>query len=308
MSPPPAAGTPAAAFRADGLLLAITALWGCTFVTVKDALGAADPLTFLTLRFVVGAVVAAAVVRGGLRDRAAWRGGLVLGGLLFVGFLFQTWGLASTTPSRSAFLTGLSVVLVPLVSVVLGQRRPGPATLLGAALAAGGLLVLTGSGSGEVRLGDVLTLGCTVAYAFHIALTERYAQTTRATALVAAQLAVTAALCLLALPFGPRRLESTPALWFGVAVTGVLASFVAISIQTWAQARTSAVRAGVIFALEPVFAAALSAALGRESLGRAELAGGALIVAGVVVSEVGAALLRRRAKGPQATEQGAPTR
>jgi drug/metabolite transporter (DMT)-like permease len=281
------------------VLLGLTALWGLTFVTVKDALALADTFTFLALRFGVGAVVALTLARRQLRVPGVARTGAFLGLFLFSGFALQTAGLETTTPSRSAFITGLCVLLVPFVSWGLSGRRPPVPALLGVALAAVGLQALTGATfGGAFPIGDVLTFFCAIAYAFHVSLTERLARGLPAVAMVGVQLAVVSLLSVAALPFVSRRLESGPALWGGVLATGVFASALAISLQTWAQARTTAVRASLIFSLEPVFAAAYSAAVGREQLGRPELVGGGLIVGGVLVAELGAALQNRRAIAP----------
>lgn len=278
-------------WAADGVLLFITAIWGTTFVTVKDALEDADTLTFLALRFSLGALVAALLARGALRHRAAWRGGSILGVLLFGGYALQTWGLELTTPSRSAFITGLTVAFVPFAQLAVFRKRPPGAALLGVALAVPGLALLTGiEPGGGLPLGDALTLGCAIVYAFQIALTGKYAQQAPPTALVTVQLAVTAALAGALAPLGPLRLHPTPAFWGAVVLTGVVASAFAISLQAWAQARTTPVRAALLFSLEPLFAAGWSAALGREVLSGRELAGGALLVAAVLVGELGTAL------------------
>ena len=124
------------AATADAVLVATTAVWGASFVVVKDAVALADPITFLALRFALGALALTLVARGALADRALWRSGAVLGVLLFLGFVAQTAGLQLTTPSRSGFLTGLSVLLVPFVGLVLFRRWPSPPVLLGVVLAA----------------------------------------------------------------------------------------------------------------------------------------------------------------------------
>lgn len=289
---------PAQRYQADVVLLAITALWGCTFVVVKDALALADPFSFLAMRFFVGAVALTLIARGDLTDRYSVISGLKLGVLLFVGFAFQTTGLAYTTPSRSAFITGLSVVLVPFVSVALFRRMPKVFSLIGIAVAVAGLYVLTlgadraDTGAPDTTLGDLLTLGCAVAYAFHITLVERYAQRSKLSAMVGVQLWVVTLLSLPPLLFGARVRFEAP-LIVGVLVTGLLASALAIVLQTWAQARTTAVRAALIFSLEPVFAAFFSVAMGREELGRPELIGGSLILLGVLVAEVGGPVFER---------------
>ena len=282
---------------ADGVLVVVTAIWGASFVVVQDAVRLADPFTFLVLRFTVGAAVLSVRDWRAMGDRTLLRSGTALGVLLFVGFVTQTMGLQFTTPSRSGFLTGLSVLLVPFVGLLLFRKWPSPPVLLGVALAVVGLWFLTGGVSGADRQtarGDLLTIGCAIAFAFYIVLLEPAARVHRSTPLVAVQLWVVALLSLLALPFVPRHLTPSPALWWAVVYTGVLSTAVCLLAQTWAQARTSAVRAALIFALEPVFAAIWSVALGRERLGARELAGGTLIVLGIVAAELGGVLWARR--------------
>ncbi|MBX7114414.1 MAG: DMT family transporter [Myxococcaceae bacterium] len=286
------AGNP---FIADGALLAITLLWGVTFVTVKDAMALADPVSFVAMRFALGAAVTALIARRALRSAALWRTGFFLSVFLFLGFIFQTWGLKHTTPSRSAFITGLSMVMVPFASWWLSKRRPKAVAMLGTGIAVAGLFILTNAGTdgSGLNLGDGLTVLCTFAYAMHIALTEKWGPAHAPIALVTAQLTGVALLALLCLPFVDLQVSPSRDLWLAVAITGVLATAVAISIYTWAQARTSAVKAALMFSLEPVFAALYSAGTGREVLGQREYVGGALIIAGVLVAEVGGALLRR---------------
>lgn len=281
---------------ADAVLLLITLVWGVTFVVVKDALGHADPLTFLALRFGLGALAAALIVRRGLFDAALWRPAAVLSVLLFSGYQLQTWGLVWTAPSRSAFLTGLCVVIVPFVSKVLLKRPLVVPAVLGAGVAVVGLYVLTGAGAAARTLrGDLLTLGCAVVYAFHIVLTERYAAKHPAFPLVAAQLILSAAMFGLVVPLGEHRADFSPALLVGVLVTGLAATTLAIGLQTWAQARTTAVRAALIYALEPVFAAGYAALARGEVLSPREWAGGGLILVGVIVGGVGTRLWPRPA-------------
>jgi len=282
---------------ADGVLVVVTAIWGSSFVVVQDAVRLADPFTFLVLRFTLAAALLTALDWRGLADRKLVVAGAWLGALLFVGFITQTAGLQFTTPSRSGFLTGLSVLLVPFVSLVLFRKWPSPPVLLGVGLAVAGLWFLTGGASGggvATAKGDLLTIACAVAFAFYIVLLEPQARVHRPAPLVAVQLWVVVLLALVALPFVPRHFESSPALWWGIAYTALMSTAVCLLAQTWAQARTSAVRAALIFALEPVFAALFSVMLGRERLGSRELAGGTLIVLGIVAAELGGALWARR--------------
>ncbi|MBN1205779.1 MAG: DMT family transporter [Myxococcaceae bacterium] len=285
-----------ARFQADGVLVLLTVIWGTTFVVVKDALGHGDAFTFLALRFAVGAGVLSLRAGRRLLSPGVLRRGAVLGGFLFAGFALQTVGLEDTTPSRSAFITGLYVLLVPLVVLALFRRVPRVSSLLGVVLSAVGLYYLTraevGAAQGISR-GDLLTLGCAVAYAFHIAFTERYAPKEGVEALVAVQLWGVALLSVLCLPFVEARVEWAPAFLGAVLFCGVVASAVALSMQMWAQARTSAVRAAIVYSLEPVFAGAFSVLLGYERLGGREWVGGGLIILGVLVSELGSGLWDR---------------
>lgn len=274
---------------ADLALLGITMLWGTTFVIVKDALTGAGPFTFLALRFSIGALVALAIAGKDLRHGPSVRAGLTLGPLLFAGFALQTVGLAHTTPARSAFITGLMVLVVPLATVVLLRRTPKPWTLVGVGLALIGLWLLTHPRDGEIvestLLGDVLTFGCALWYGVHLTLNERYAERVRPMAFVAVQLAVIAVLSA-----GSSLAESQRIVWSlpllgAIVFCGVFASALAIGIQAWSMKRTTAVRTVLIFSLEPVFAAVLSVALGRESLDFEAVVGGAFVVVAVIVAE-----------------------
>jgi drug/metabolite transporter (DMT)-like permease len=288
-------GEQRARLQADSVLMLLTVLWGTTFVVVKDALSHADPFSFLALRFGVGAAVLSVLSGRKLLSPILLRRGGVLGLFLFAGFAFQTVGLTDTTPSRSAFITGLYVLMVPVVMLALFRRVPRVSSLVGVVLSAMGLYYLTGAavGSAGFSRGDLLTLACAVAYAFHISFTERYAPKEGVGALVAVQLWVVALLSALCLPFAEVRVEWTPAFIGAVAFCGVFASALALSMQTWAQARTSAVRAAIIYSLEPLFAGAFSVVLGYETLGVREWVGGGLIVLGVLVAELGSALWER---------------
>ncbi|MEN9796333.1 MAG: hypothetical protein RL653_29 [Pseudomonadota bacterium] len=279
------------AWRADAVLLGITAFWSTSFVLVKDALGHADPVTFLALRFGVGALACTA-----LAWREGWHLPSVLAGarlapFLFLGYVLQTAGLAYTTPARSAFLTGMCVLLVPFVAWGLLRRALRWGVMAGVGFAAAGMYLMTLAGKDGAAaqgswLGDLLTLGCAVSYAFHVVLTDKYAPGARPGVMVATQVWGVFLFSLPLLPLVETKLEPTALLWGVVAYTGVLSTAVAISLQTWAQARTTAVRAALVFALEPVFTAAFAWSLGRERLTAVEWLGGGLIVLGVVVGEL----------------------
>jgi drug/metabolite transporter (DMT)-like permease len=220
---------------------------------------------------------------------------------MFGGFALQTMGLRHTTPSRSGFLTGLSVLVVPLVARFFLGRRVRASSWTGVALAVAGLAVLTRpfeeSLAGAVRLGDALTIGCALAFALQIAFTSEWSPRHPLLPFVLVQVTVTLAGALLMVPVEGARLEAAGAarLAWTAAFTGAFMTAAAFLAMNWAQRRTSAVRAALIFSLEPVAAALFSHLYGGEPLVPADWAGGALIVAGVVVGEVGGALERRTA-------------
>lgn len=276
---------------ADAVLACLTVIWGTTFVVVKDALGYADPFSFLVLRFALATAALLVLARRRALKPAVLRPGVLLGLLLALGYGLQTWGLRSTTPSRSAFITGLCVVMVPFIARVCFKQRFSWPSMVGAALAALGLYWLTGAQGLAFERGEWLTFGCAVAYAFHIVLVGRFAVGRSPVALTSVQLAVVTLCCLVSWPLGERRVEWSWPLIGAVVVCGLVATSFAISVQAWAQARTTSVRAALLFSLEPVVAAAFSALLGREQLSLEEWAGGGLIVVGVAFSEVAGAML-----------------
>jgi drug/metabolite transporter (DMT)-like permease len=281
---------------ADLSLLLLTLLWGTTFLLVKNALAATSAPAFLALRFGVAAAALGLVwlVRRDPRTPSLLRHGLLLGLAMFAGFALQTVGLRYTTPARSGFLTGLSVLVVPFLARFVLGRRVSPFAWAGVALALAGLLALTrpfGDAIGaDVRLGDALTVGCAVTYAFQIVYTSEWSPRHRLAPLVFLQVATTLALSPLLLAVEPWRVGGGAPLAGTVLFTGLVMTAGAFFVMNWAQRHTSAVRAALIFSLEPLAAALFSNVVGGEPLGLWDWAGGALIVLGVVAGELGAAL------------------
>ncbi len=276
------------ASRAELALLGITALWGFSFVVTKDALDQLGPHALLALRFGVAALAVAAVDPRRLLGAAAasWRTAALLGALLYLAFALQTVGLTRTTPARSAFLTGMAVLFVPVVER-LGFGVPVAArTGLGLCIALVGLGLLTRPGhAAALNPGDVLTLGCALAFAGHIVAVGRRTARHSSRELALLQLvwvflfSLPAALAVEGLP-GPLSARAAGAVLF----LGLGCSALALWAQTWAQRHTAAARAGFIFALEPVFAALVSVGLYGERLTPGQWAGGGLVVAGVWVA------------------------
>ena len=281
--------------KADLGLLGVCAIWGSTFVVVKNALADASPLVFLGLRFFLAtAILVALFGRGFLAARrGVARAGAVIGALLFAGYIFQTVGLQYTTPSKSAFITTLSSVLVPLLAVVALRRRPNAWAVLGLGIAAAGAYFLTiPAGEFALARGDSITFFCTVAFAGHIVAIAHYAPRYGFSALALGQVATALALASVAIPLGALTgLEAPRVAWTGnllgaLVVTAVLATVLAFSVQTWAQQFTPATHTAVIFTTEPVFAAVTSYLVLGEKLGARETLGAGLILAGVLVAEL----------------------
>jgi drug/metabolite transporter (DMT)-like permease len=294
---------------ADAAIFLTTLIWGSTFAVSRDVLDYWPPLSYLALRLPLAALLFAALfprrLFGATRD--AWRAGAALGLLMGFGFIGQTVGLLWTTPAKSAFISGLTTPLVPVVVYALWRARPSRENFAGIVLASiGGALILAPAGaSATVNMGDLITLGTTILFATHITLMGLYARRFDVRQLSALQITVAAALmifvwaCVRAwgalaggLPEGLAR-EAEPLAWNATALTqlvymSTVATVATFLLWTWGQARMPATHAAVIFSLEPVFAT-LFAVLLRGSAewsgGRSTLGAG-LVVAGVIVSEL----------------------
>jgi drug/metabolite transporter (DMT)-like permease len=286
---------------ADLALLLLTLLWGTTFTVVNRVLQHVSPGLFLTARFATAAAVLGAVALW-RRDRLGprfWRHGGLMGAFMGAGFLLQTSGLGYTTPARSGFLTGLAVLIVPFVARFALGRKVRVSAWVGVGLAVAGMLVLSRLFGEEladtVRLGDALSAGCAVAFALQIVFTAEWAPRHPLVPLTLVQVGITLAAAVVLLGAEPVRHDPARAGAFAAAVafTGVLMTAGAFFVQNWGQRHTTAVRAALIFSLEPVAAALFSHYYGGEPLGVADWVGGGLIALGVVAGEVGGALEAR---------------
>jgi drug/metabolite transporter (DMT)-like permease len=271
----------------------VTVIWGSTFVVVKVAVETVDPLAFVASRFGVGALALALLFHRRLRRATPglWRAGAALGAALFAGFAFQTFGLRESTPARAGFITGLSVVLVPLLVAAVLRRRPGRSTLAGVGLCFVGMALLSAPLSAEEWAvgswrGDALVLMCAFAFALHIVGVGHYAGRHDAAAITVAQLAVVAALAGLLGVLAGASPPAETASWPAIAYMGLIATAVVFLLQNWAQIHTSPTHTALIFALEPLFAALFSWLFYGEALTPRMAGGGLLIVAGIVVAEV----------------------
>ena len=273
--------------KAEILLVVITFIWGSTFVVVKGALSDAAPFPFIAIRFVLAGLLVFGVLARGNLPRATLLPSLWLGLVLFSGYAFQTWGLILTTPSKSAFITGSSVILVPLISIFYGYPMRA-ANAAGAGLGLLGLYFLVlPHGVSAVNRGDVLTLFGAIAFAVHIVLVGIYTRRFSFLHLAPGQILTVGLIATLAIPFAPAAtVHWTGRLIFALALTAIFATAFAFGTQVWAQQYTPPAHTALIFALEPVFAALTSRVVTQEHLGGKVLVGCAFILAGMVISEI----------------------
>ncbi|MFI5047952.1 MAG: DMT family transporter [Acidimicrobiia bacterium] len=278
-------------FRAEAALVLAALLYGITFPLVKDALDDITPFAYLVGRFTVATVLLAPVVVIALRPptsrevrRLVLGTGAVAGVLLFGGYAAQTVGLQYTSPSTSAFVTGLYVVITPVIESVRLRRLPPRSVVTGVVLATLGLALLTGA-SLDVGRGVWLTLLCAFLFACHIVYVGVNAHRAPPLPFTGVQLAMVALLCLP--PTAVNGVGTVTVLAvFAVVFTGVACSAVALPLQVWGQRRIPATRAALILLAEPVFAGLASWVAG-ERLDAAQLVGAVVILVGIVISELG---------------------
>jgi drug/metabolite transporter (DMT)-like permease len=268
-------------------LLVVTAIWGVTFVQVKDAVALYPLLAFLAVRFAIASLSLAPFalprVRSLGRDGAV--AGVVLGVLLAGGFALQTEGLAHTTVSSAGFITGLYVVLTPLVGVAIFRDVVARRAWGGVALAAAGLALLSGVHGGRL-LGDGLVLASALVQACQIVAVSRYAPRHDPVALTFVELLVSCAG--FSIVAGARGDFAAPhgwTIWGALLVTGIFASAFAYLVQSWVQRRTTATRAALFFTLEAPFAGLFGYLLEGDRLGAAGWTGCAVILLGILVAE-----------------------
>ncbi|MBK5267185.1 MAG: EamA family transporter [Acidimicrobiia bacterium] len=261
-------------------------LFGSTFTVIKSAVESMPPMAFITWRFLIAAMVLLAIRRPS--NQRVWRDGILAGSFLFIGFASQTQGLVTTSASNSALITGLYVIMVPLLVAIARRSRPGLATLLGAATGVFGLALLTNVSLSEVvagsfERGDLLTIAAAIAFASHIvalsytARNHHLIEFTAVQMLTVAGMAAVMSAILEGLPL-PARTDLS-----ALIMTGLIVSIGAFLLQIWGQSHMSAARAGIILSLEPVVGAGLAAIILGEHLDGKAWLGAALIVGSIYI-------------------------
>jgi drug/metabolite transporter (DMT)-like permease len=263
------------------LLLMVTAVWGWTFVLVKDAVSQYPTLPFLQIRFALALLVMALLVRR-LPTRRELKIGALIGGVLAAGYLTQTAGLTMTSPGNAGLITGLFVVFTPLLNRVFGGVIHWW-TWVATVISSAGLVFLTGGPSG-MGLGDLLVLACAVLFALHIVLLGKWSPGLPAAPLAMVQMAACAVLFSAGGTWSLRLPSGS--VWFAIVITGVFASALAFYIQTWAQQQLSPSRTALILATEPAWALGAAVVLAGQRLGLVQAIGAVLVLGAIVGHEL----------------------
>lgn len=283
----------------DVTLLFVVFIWGATFVMVQNAISFLEPFSFNAVRFFAAFLLLLIwYLIFSSNKRTVWDIGLLLSGIklgiwLFLGYAFQTFGLLSTTPSKAGFITGLSVVLVPLFSMMLLKKKPSRNALFGVTAATIGLYLMTVVESSALSFGDFLVFLCAISFAMQIIMTARFAGNYPALPLTIVQIVTVALLSLsFAVLFEDISVVLDPEVmlrsdvWTALLVTSTLATAFAFLAQTYFQAYTSPTRVAVIFAMEPVFAALTSYFWSGERLTFVSIVGCLFILMGMILAEL----------------------
>lgn len=274
---------------ADFLLLCVALIWGLTFPAIKGALEGITPYAFLTIRFTIACIFLALFYIKKLKkvDKNSLKAGIFIGTALFMGYTFQTVGIQYTTASNTAFITGLAVVLVPLINIPFSMQVPNFYAFLGALSAAFGLGLLSIKEGFTINPGDILVFFCAVSFALHIILVSKFAPTMDSSLLAIIQIGAVAVFSGTFFIFlEPMPGHFTKEVWIGLAICAIPATSLAYLIQNKVQQFTSPTRTAIVFAMEPVFGAIFSYYWIGEILTTRGLIGSIFVLAGMLIAEI----------------------
>jgi drug/metabolite transporter (DMT)-like permease len=275
--------------RAEFYLLSITIIWGSTFVLTKFILENASPFVYVALRFFIASLIFAALFLRRLRtiSKDGFAKGLVLGVLLFFGFMLQTIGMKFTTASKSAFITGLMVVFTPIFQLVIERKAPKAGNIVGVVLVATGLFLLTSPKGSEFNIGDALTLMCAVLFSIYTVYLGIYGKDHDPAHLTFVQFASTTIFAVIAIPFlETAHLQLTSNFLFNLIYLAVMPTVVALYVMAKYQKYTTPTRSAIIYSMEPPIAAVFAFFIIGEQIGMIGVVGGMMILAGLIVSEL----------------------
>jgi len=275
--------------RAESYLLSITIIWGSTFVLTKFILEDASPFVYVAIRFIAASILFGVLFFRRLRtiSKDIISHGLVLGVLLFVGFMLQTIGMKFTTASKSAFITGLMVVFTPIFQLIIERKSPKIGNIIGVVLVAIGLYMLTSPKGSEFNIGDAMTLVCAVLFSIYTVYLSVYGREHDPAHLTFVQFTSTAILATIAIPFmETARLNLTSNFMLNLAYLAVMPTVVALYVMAKYQKYTTPTRSAIIYSMEPPIAAIFAFFIIGEQIGMIGVVGGILILSGLIVSEL----------------------
>jgi drug/metabolite transporter (DMT)-like permease len=291
-------------FLGEFVLLAITLLWGSTFVIVKQSLTDISPVLYVAIRFTIASIVLFPIYlwKREEKEKLISKPGVFLGAWLFLGFIAQTIGLRYTTATKSGFITGTFVVMIPIFQIFIEKKKPSKGTVMGVFVVFVGLLFLSSGGNSVLEFinmlgrdfnwGDLLTLISAVFFSIHIVYLDKFSREHSTLGLLSSQFITVSVFSVIAvLLFASTGIEQVKAdfngfLVFSLLFTALIATLFNIGLQTKFQKTVSPAKAGIIYSLEPLFSAILAFFVLNEKISNFGYIGSALIFAGLLLSEV----------------------
>ena len=289
-------------YKSEAILLFVTVLWGGTFVIVKEALNDISSMAFLIVRFSIAGIILLPFMRKRNFTKQNIYSGIFLGALLFAEFAVQTIGLKFTSATKSGFLTGTAVIMVPLLQVIIEKRKPTKGVIIGTILVLIGISFLSSGGSSilslfsdigsNFNLGDFLTLISALFFALYIIYLDIETSKHDFLILLFLQFITTAFLggiflfVFSAINLEPIKIDLTQNLIFAIAYTSIFATLITTALQTKYQKDVTPTKAGIIFSFEPIFSAIFAFLILGEIITNFGYFGAALIMLGLLISEL----------------------
>jgi len=280
-------------YKSELILLFCSLIWGFSFPSVKIALNYMSPNAFIFFRFLLTVVIFYAAYRKRIKyfRNEDVRNGIILGIFLFLGFVSQTIGLQHTTSANSAFITGTYLVLIPFVQIMVIKIKPKMENLIGVGIVMFGIYVLSDIKNADLNFGELITMVCSVAFAYHIVYLDKYSRVSDALPLIWGQYLAMAVLSLISLVFvevlwmDSFKAEFNWFLVFSIVFNGIFSTFIALFLAMKFQKFTTPIRAGLIYNMEQVFAVIFGFLLISEYLAGNQILGAVIILLGFIFSE-----------------------
>lgn len=275
------------------MLLVVTVTWGLSFPLVKILLADFSPLMLVFVRFLITLVLFVIIFRKQIefRDFQSWKYGLILGVLLYLGYLFQTVGMVFTTAVKSAFITGINLIFIPFAQYFVLRLRPGLQNIAGAVIVLTGLFLFTGAHIGEMNFGDILTVFCAISFAVHIVYLSKFSARIGFVQLAFGQFAAMTVLGLVSTIlfetplFGEIRMDISLLSFAYLMFTSVISTLFSLVLMVKYQPQTTPLRAGIIYNFEAVFASVFAYFLLGETMTNSQLVAVIVMITGLIISE-----------------------